>query len=82
VAFDPETGLIQSMESLRYKQATDEAKTPCLFEASEWDTAQGAMIPALGSVTWQDEGTPWLVFGVEEIVYNADVQEYIRSRGP
>jgi hypothetical protein len=82
VAFDPETGLIQAMESLRHKQATDEAKTPCLFEASQWSTLQGAMIPLLGSVTWQDEGTPWLVFNVEEIVYNVDVEQYIRARGP
>jgi len=70
------------MESLRYKQATDEAKTRSLFEVSEWDTMAGAMIPSLASVTWEDEGTPWLTFEVDEIVYNVDIEEYIRARGP
>jgi len=82
VEFDPQTGLIRSMESLRYKQATDEAKTRSLFEVSEWDTMAGAMIPSLASVTWEDEGTPWLTFEVDEIVYNVDIEEYIRARGP
>ena len=82
VEFDPQTGLIRSMESLRYKQATDEAKTRSLFEVSEWDTMAGAMIPSLASVTWEDEGTPWLTFEVDEIVYNVDIEEDIRARGP
>ena len=82
VAFDPETGLIRTMEALRYREATDEAKIPWLLEALEWDTFHDVLMPSLSTVTWQDEGTPWLVFEVEEIVYNVDVEEYIRSSGP
>jgi len=36
----------------------------------------------VGQVTWFDHGEPWAVFSVEEIVYNADVRDYIRQRGP
>lgn len=82
VRFDPETGLIRTMESMRYKEATDAAKTPAVFEALDWGTFHGVKIPSLASVTWQDEGTPWLIVEVEEIVYNVDVEEYIRARGP
>jgi hypothetical protein len=52
VTFDPQTGLIQSMEALRYREATDEAKIPWLLEALEWQTLQGVMIPSMATVTW------------------------------
>ncbi len=35
-----------------------------------------------GAVIWMDDGKPWAVFHVEDIVYNVDVQEYIRAKGP
>jgi hypothetical protein len=82
VTFDPQTGLISTMEALRYREATDEAKIPWLLDALEWQTFHGVEIPSHSSVTWQDEGTPWLVIEVEEVVYNVDIDEYIRARGP
>jgi hypothetical protein len=82
VAFDPQTGLIRSMEALRYREDTDEARIPWLLEALEWETFHGVTIPWLSSVTWQDEGTPWLIIKVEEVVFNVDIEEYIRARGP
>jgi len=44
---------------------TDEAKTPWLPEAMEWKTLRGVLIPSLSTVTWQDEGTPWVEIEVE-----------------
>lgn len=82
VVFDPQTRLIATMEAPRYKQATDQAKTPWRLEALEWDTFHGILIPSLSTVTWLDEGTPWLVVEVEEIVYNVDVATYVRAKGP
>jgi hypothetical protein len=29
-----------------------------------------------------DEGIPWAVFSVDEVVYNVDVGKYIRVKGP
>jgi hypothetical protein len=81
VTFDPETALIQSMEALRYREATDQAKIPWVLEPLEWGTFHGVKIPSVSSVTWQDEGTPWLVIEVEELAYNVDAAEYIRARG-
>jgi len=82
VIFDLETGLIRTMETLRYREATDETKIPWLLEALEWKTFHGVLIPSLSTVTWQHEGTPWLIIDVEEVGFNVDIEEYIRARGP
>lgn len=82
VTFDAETGLIQSMEAKRYREAADEVKIPWLLEALEWQRFHGVMIPSHSAVTWQDEGTPWLIIEVEEVVFNVHIEEYIRVRGP
>jgi hypothetical protein len=80
--FDPETGLLRILESMRYRGADSEGKTLWINEAGQWDTVDGYTIPTVGAVTWFDEGTPWAVFTVEDVVYNADVREYIQAQGP
>ena len=82
VRFDPQTGMLHLMESMRYKGTDSETKTLWLTESLEWGTINGSTIPEVGAVTWFDEGTPWAVFTVEDVVYNVDVQEYIRAQGP
>jgi hypothetical protein len=80
--FDPETGLLRILESMRYKGADSEGKILWINEAGQWDIVDGHTIPAVGAVTWFDEGAPWAVFTVEDVVYNADVREYIQAQGP
>jgi len=82
VRFDPQTGMLRFLEAMRYRDASDEAKTLWIDEILEWDTVNGYLVPTLASVTWFDQGTPWAVFTVEELVYNADISVYIRARGP
>lgn len=81
VHFDSETGLIALMEAMRWKNAGDTEKTLWTFEAREWRTVSGVLIPAVGAVAWGDEDGPWAVFTVEEAIYNADVSAYVRARG-
>lgn len=81
VTFDPQTGLIRAMEAMRYKEATDETKIPWRNEPLGWQTFHGIMIPSPAAVTWLDEGTPWSVWTIEDVVYNVDVSEYIKARG-
>jgi len=38
-------------------------------------------LPKVGSVYWLGDSKPWAIFTVEEIVYNVDVEEYVRARG-
>jgi hypothetical protein len=83
VRFDPTTGLPQLLESMRYRDVTDDAeKILWLNETVEWGQLNGRTSLIMGSVTWLDQGTPWLIARVDDIVYNADVSEYIRATGP
>jgi len=81
VTFTPETGLIRALEAMRYREAADEAKIPWRNEPLGWQTFHGIMIPSPVATTWLDEGTPWAVWTIEEVVYNVDVSEYIKARG-
>jgi hypothetical protein len=82
VRFDPRTGLLHFLEAMRYRDADDEAKILWINEGREWRAIDGREILAVGAVTWFDQGTPWAVFTVEEVVYNADMSQYIRATGP
>lgn len=81
VEFDPETGMISRMETLRYRD--EKVGTLRWWGELEYNLAENEE-PKLDrlEVTWEDEGTPWLVFNLEEIVFNSDVSEYIKQRGP
>lgn len=77
VRFDPYTGLIRMFESMRYKEADSLEKTLWLNEVLEWGTIDGNLLPVRAALTWFDEGSPWAVFTVEEVIYNEDVSDYI-----
>jgi hypothetical protein len=81
VRFDPDTGLIRFLESMRYKEANNNTKILWLNEVKEWNTVNGYLIPKVAALTWFDQGRPWAVFDVEEIVYNVDVKDYVRAKG-
>jgi hypothetical protein len=82
VIFDPETGLIKQMEAMRYKDAASEEKTVWQLDVQAWGTYQDILVPSHSSVTWADEGTPWLVIALDNVTYNVDVRAYIRAEGP
>lgn len=82
VRFDPETGMLHLLESMRYKGTSSEGKTLWLTEAQQWGVVTANTTPVVGAATWFDEGTPWAVFTVEELCYNVDVEEYIQAKGP
>ena len=81
VRFDPDTGLLRMMESMRYKGPESTAKVLWLTESRTWTMVDGYLLPPAGEVTWFDEGTPWAVFTVEDVAYNVDVQDYLRAKG-
>ncbi len=82
VRFNPQTGLIATMEAMRYRDpgegqpkilwiVGDEARQP----VAETDTGAG------GWAMWLDQGEPWAHFYLEELIYNVDVSAYIRQKG-
>ncbi len=80
--FDPDTGMVHFLESMRYKGTDSEGKTLWINEALTWGTVDGITTATLSAATWFDEGTPWAVFTVEDIRYNVDVEDYIQAKGP
>jgi hypothetical protein len=81
VRFDPDTGLIDMLESMRYREASNVSKILWLNNVQEWGKVNGYTIPKHAALTWFDQGTPWATFTVEDVVYNSDVKEYVRAKG-
>lgn len=83
VRFDPKTGLIDTMEAMRCRDAGQELrKILWITKGLPGPTIPGSKLSATGSATWLDQGKPWAIFTLEEINYNVDVSEYIRQKGP
>lgn len=82
VRFNPDTGLIDSLEAMRYRNSGDDAKKILwITRNEEGPTIDDTKLSAIGSATWLDQGKPWAVFTLEEIKYNVDITEYIRQKG-
>ncbi len=83
VRFDPKTGLIDKMEAMRYRDPGAQATKILWITQNVGDRKiPGTNIPAVGSATWLDQGKPWAVFTLEDVVYNVDVSSYIQQKGP
>ena len=65
---------------MRYRDGTSETKTLWVNEILEWEEHHGLLVPRVGSAAWGDEAAPWAVFTVEEILYNAEATDYVRTR--
>lgn len=83
VRFNPETGLIDTMEAMRFRDAGAQAKKILWITQNVGETKiLGTNINSVGAATWFDQGKPWAVFTLEEVEYNVDVSQYIRRPGP
>jgi hypothetical protein len=79
VRFDSETGLPNLLESMRYKDQDSEEKILWLNETLGWKALEGKFVPTRGAATWFDEGRPWAIFTVDEIIYNTEVNNILRG---
>jgi hypothetical protein len=52
VTFDRWTGLLRSLEALRYRAATDAVPIPWRIEALAWSTFDGMRLPSPVTLTW------------------------------
>lgn len=81
VRFDPATGLIAWMESMRYHGTSSPTKTLWMNQSLDWTMRDGKPFSNTGAAIWMDDGKPWAIFHVEDVVYNVDVSDYIRAKG-
>lgn len=82
LTFDADSGLIIRLESMRYRDATEQA--PLILWRNDiegWIDAHGIRVPETGIVHWMDQKLPWAIFTVDEIVYNPDLSTILRARG-
>jgi len=69
VKFDPETGLLRSMEAMRFKEKGGEKVLWTIYIVS-WARFHGLLLPSAITLTWADEGSSWATFTIDEVVYN------------
>lgn len=81
VRFDPQTALITYLESMRYHGPESTSKTLWVNENREWKEVNGIPFMTSGAAIWMDDGKPWAIFNAEDVVFNADVSEYVRAKG-
>jgi hypothetical protein len=79
--FDPDTGLLERFEALRWRDADDEAPIRWVSRNLAWTRFDGIGVPAVGAVQWADQAQPWLRLSIDDVVWNADVEEYLRGSG-
>jgi hypothetical protein len=81
VEFDPQTGMISRFITLRYR---DEklGKIRWWGDFHYGKDVNGDPVFEKLSATWEDQGTPWLVVNFEAMVFNTDISQYIRQKGP
>lgn len=72
--FDPASGMLHFLESMRYKGAASDDKTLWINEVVEWREVSGHLIPMVSTATWIDEGMPWAIFNVEDVRYNVNFE--------
>lgn len=80
VRFDPDTGMVAFIEAMRHRD-TPQEKSLWICQSLDWGMVNGHTLATKGAITWFDQGYAWAVFEVEEVVYNVEVDEYIRARG-
>lgn len=82
VKFDPATGLIDTMEAMRFREAGEgKPKIRWITRNAPIPADQKDTVIARGSATWEDQGGPWAYFDLEQAVYGADLGAYLRARG-
>lgn len=79
--FDPETGLLDRMEAMRWREVSDTARRRWTLTTEGYERRHGLLLPNGGAVTWEDQGQPWLDVRIDQIVFNVDVSAYVRARG-
>ena len=82
VRFNPQTGLIDMMETMRYRDiGEDQPKILWIICNEHQQPTAKSNASSVGSAMWLDQGSPWAYFAVEELIFNVDVNTYIRQSG-
>jgi len=82
VRFNPETGLIDTMETMRYRDpGEDQPRILWILRNEHRQSLVEGSLRSVGSAMWLDQGSPWAYFDAEKLILNVDVSKYIRQSG-
>lgn len=74
IDFDSESGLIKTMEAMRYRGQSEE-KVLWRIDCLEWEVFNELLIPVRSSLTWEGDKGPWSYWTIEGIQYNAEISK-------
>jgi len=82
VRFGAGDGRPVMLESMRWRDVGDDAKTLWINDARRWGEVGGRTVLTEAALTWYGDDGPWAVFRVDEVRYGVDVAAALRARGP
>jgi len=71
--FAATSGLLETLESKRFKGDEDDESQLWRNEVVEWGDLDGHLTPLRTTVMWVDEGSPWAHLSTEAVEWNVDV---------
>lgn len=82
VRFDPDSGELIHLETMRSRGAADTKKTLWITESLKHGRLADHPLMLVGSARWNDMPAPWAIFTTEEVIFNAVTEEYLLAKGP
>lgn len=79
--FDPDSGLLRLLESMRFKGEDDRARTLWLNDVVSWGELDGRVVPIETELTWFDEGSPWARLTTEDVRYDVELTDELWPAG-
>lgn len=80
VRFDPVTGLLAEVETLRYQSEENADRWRWFNRVLAWSTVSGQRVPVRSQTQWRDDA-PWATWEVEQVVLNVDVSARLTQFG-
>jgi hypothetical protein len=81
IQFDPQSGKLAHFETDRCHDARG-GTMRWWGDITSGENHNGGSPDTIMTAAWEDEGTPWIVFEIEETAFNPDLSSYIRQKGP
>jgi hypothetical protein len=72
VRFDPQTGLMTEVETLRYQSEENADRWRWFNRILAWEMVDGQRVPVRSETQWQEDA-PWATWEVENVALNVDV---------
>jgi hypothetical protein len=80
VRFDPATGLLSEIETMRYQDEARDERWRWFNRVLEWGEVDGLRVPVVSQTQWREDA-PWATWEVEQVVLNVDVSARLAQFG-